>query len=105
MESVAKMENVVKVVGDQCQYGAEIKTGKYRGDPIKKPSGFMTNSSEIAEAMSRRCSGRDGLCSRGKGGMHRPCSGKHALDALLLPAQLRECRSCRPLRMHTAAMN
>jgi hypothetical protein len=91
MESVAKMENDVKVVGGQCQYGAEIKTGIHRGDPIKKPTGFMTNSSEIAEAMSRICERRDGLCSRGTGCVHRLCSGKHALEAAKYPHGL--CRA------------
>ena len=82
---------MVRAVGDQCQYGAQIKSGQHSGDPIKKPTGFMTNSSEIAAALSMRCTGQQGQCSRAKGGTHRLCSGKHAREAAKYPRDL--CRA------------
>ena len=56
-----------------------------------KPTGFMTNSPCIAQALSRRCEGRNGQCSRAKGGIHRTCSGKHARMAQKYPPEL--CRA------------
>ena len=73
--------NVVHVVGDQCQYGAQIKSGMHSGDPIKKPTGVMTNSSEIAATLSMRCTGQQGQCSRAGGGAHRLCAGKRPREA------------------------
>ena len=36
---------------DQCQFGASVKHGKLKGEPVKKPTGFMTNASEVANAL------------------------------------------------------
>ena len=41
---VPKHPEVIKVRGDQCTFGAEIRTGSRRGDPIKKPTGFLTHA-------------------------------------------------------------
>ena len=47
--------------GDQCQYGSVIRRGQQVGDPVTKPTGFLTNSPEVYDQLSRRCSGRGGL--------------------------------------------
>ena len=91
IDELTQIPGVEKVIGDQCQYGAEIQRGPRRGDPVKKPSGFLTNSPEIAKALSKRCQGRDDFCSRDKGGRHRHCEGIRARDAAIHPRDL--CRT------------
>ena len=91
MEATLARANVLRVRGDQCQYGAEIKHGEHKGQPITKPSGFMTNSPAVARALSLRCSGSNGECSRPQGGRHQLCSGRHAKDAAVYPRGL--CRA------------
>ena len=76
------------VHGDQCQFGTEATIGTDRGQPVKKPSGFMSNSPKLLEALSRRCTGRNGSCSRPGGGRHVLCSGKIARDAAIYPRGL-----------------
>ncbi len=71
--------------------GAEVVRGEHRGDPIMKPTGFLTNSPKVAVAMSRICSGTGGECSRPRGGKHRLCSGRHARDTAKYPRGL--CRA------------
>jgi len=83
-ESIAELlerNDVQRVHGDQCQYGATAAHGPSKGGPIKKPTGFMTNSPEVAAALSKRCTGQGGACSRPGGGTHVPCSGANARDA------------------------
>jgi hypothetical protein len=88
MKNLMEAEGVTKVGGDQCQFGAEHQRGARRGDPIKKPTGFLTNSPRVAEALSVRCRGTNGACSRPKGGRHAPCSGQHAKEAAKYPRGL-----------------
>ncbi|CAK0827114.1 unnamed protein product [Prorocentrum cordatum] len=46
------LEGVAFVRGDQCAYGAcDRDTGK----PIKKPTGWLTNSAAVANQLSKRC--------------------------------------------------
>ena len=61
------------------------------GCPIRKPTKFMTNSSCIGAALSRRCSGKLGACSRPKGGRHALCNGARAKAAAIYPFAL--CRA------------
>jgi hypothetical protein len=75
MKNLMEAEGVIRVCGDQCQFGAEHQRGARRGDPVKKPTGFLTNSRRVAEALDVRCQGRGGACSRAKGGQHAPCAG------------------------------
>ena len=89
MEALMQVPGVQEVRGDLCQYGAEIRRGARRGDPVMKPSGFLTNSPEVAKAVSKRCEGQDGKCSREAGGIHRPCTGQHATNAAKYPRGLR----------------
>ncbi len=83
--------SVERVQADQCQYGAEAQRGRFRGMPIMKPTGFMTNSPRILQALSRRCTGAGGECSRRRGGRHTLCSGSVAKDAAKYPREL--CRA------------
>ena len=91
MEDLMALPGVELAHGDQCQYGAVIRRGAKTGDPIKKPSGFLSNSPEVCKQLSRRCKGRDGRCTRVGGGQHALCSGQHARDAAIYPRGL--CRA------------
>ena len=52
-------ETVVKVRTDMCAFG--MKSVDEQGEaPVLKPTGFMTNSMEVAKALDKRCPG----CSR-----------------------------------------
>ena len=84
---IAQMQGVQIAVGDQCMYEAADKDG----DPIKKPTKFMTNSACIAEALSKRCGGKLGWCSRPSGGRHALCNGNRAKAAAIYPFAL--CRA------------
>ncbi len=88
MEQLEQVPSVQRVQGDQCQFGAEIMTGIHRGDPVKKPTGFLTNSEEVAKVLSKHCEGVGGQCSRRNGGTHRLCSGSHARNAARYPRGL-----------------
>ncbi len=91
VEELMQRTGVVRVRADQCQLGAEIKSGPHKGDPSMNPTGFMTNAPVIARALSVTCTGTDGRCSRSGGGQHRLCSGRHARDAAVYPRTL--CRT------------
>ena len=84
---IAQMPGVEIAVGDQCQYNAQDTLG----NPIRKPTKFMTNSPHIAKALSKRCAGRLGECSRAKGGTHALCNGERAKAAAIYPFAL--CRA------------
>ena len=103
VQSILEQEEVQKVRCDQCMYGAATKqrsgttgvdardgTGTTGVDaqPIMKPTGFMTNSPRVAAALSGRCTGKDGHCSRPTGGKHVTCSGRHARASAIYPKGL-----------------
>ena len=73
--------SVSRVCGDQCQYGQEVQYGAFRGQPVRKATGFMSNAPRVLQRLTRRCAGRDGTCSRAKGGTHVQASGRVAKDA------------------------
>ena len=79
-------DGVDRVVADQCQHGQETEDG----DPLKKPTGFLSNSAEILRVLERRCKGRKGLCSREAGGRHALCNGKVARRAAIFHAKMCE---------------
>ena len=79
---------VERVVGDQCQYGAEVLVGQYRGCPIRKATDFMSNAPEVLNALRHRCIGKLGRCSRRLGGEHAVCPGRIAKDAQRYPLDL-----------------
>ena len=68
----------------QCQYGAASESG----DPIRKATRFMSNCSSILDELSKRCSGRQGECSRRAGGHHALCLGKTEKLAAIYPFKL-----------------
>ena len=70
-----------RIHADQCQYDLGVIFGRGMGAPLKKPTGSMSNGPNILEALSRVCTGRNGVCSRRKGGRHGLCSGKVAKEA------------------------
>ena len=88
-ETVQKLldeSGVTRATCDQCLYGCESG-----GEPIKKPTTFMTNSDEIARQLDQRCKGRGGDCSRPQSGRHIQCRGKVARMAALYHFKL--CRA------------
>ena len=66
---------VAIVPADQCQFGATVPRGPDAGRPVKKPTGFMSNSLEILRSLGKRCQGKHGECSRTQRGRHAPCCG------------------------------
>ena len=65
--------------------------GPDRGRPVKKPSGFMSNSIEIRHALSRVCKGRNGECSRPQGGKHTTVEESVTKSTAIYPREL--CRA------------
>ncbi len=91
MKKLEKVPGVEFTQGDQCQYGAEVRSGKHTGRPVMKPTGFLTNSPKLMQALSKRCVGRNGDCSRPAGGEHFICSGHVSADMAKYPREL--CRA------------
>ena len=93
MEELMRIPGVERTDGDQCQFGAEVMAGPLKGEPIKKPTGFLSNSPGVLRSLERRCTGGAGswACSRVKGGKHVLCSGRVARDAAIYPKEL--CRA------------
>ena len=77
--NVLSLSGVKRIRADQCMHGQEAEDGS----PIRKPTGFMSNSDCLLEALNRRCFGRRGLCSRPEGGVHVACLGKIARRAAI----------------------
>ena len=87
IKDLRELPGVVRVNADQCQYGATAVSGTRRGVPIKKPTGFLTNSPELALTPGRQRAGgaQPGHCSRPGGGAHVPCIGRVAHEAAIYP--------------------
>ena len=81
-----KTNGVQRVLSDQCQYGQEIG----EGDPVKKPTGWLSNSPKILKRLQKRCRGRAGKCTWPGRGDHVTASGKVAREAAAYPANV--CR-------------
>ncbi len=86
-----QLEDVDMITADQCQFGSEVMYGIYKGSPVKKPTGFMSNAPQLLQRLSKRCEGKDGDCSRHRGGKHVTAQGRVAQDAARYPPKL--CRS------------
>ena len=54
MNSPMEMAGMVRVTGDQCMYGFRAKNREHMG-PAQKRTGFLTNSTRIAQQLIRRC--------------------------------------------------
>ena len=83
IKEIMNMEGVDRTVADQCRYGSV-----YRGRPVRKPSGFLSNCAGIRKALSTTCSGKHGQCSRPGGGEHLMCNGRVARMAAIFPLRL-----------------
>ena len=81
VEKFLQMPNVLRAQGDPCMFGAEARSSQSIGMPVKKPTGFLTNSPCVTETLNKRCQGAVGLCSRPRGGRHEHCSGRIASEA------------------------
>ena len=88
IKSLLETPGVGRVTADQCQFGAEVNFGTLRGSPIRKRTGFMSNGEEILNALRSQCTGKEGRCSRRRGGHHALVSGKIARSAARYPPGL-----------------
>ena len=48
VKSLLQTPGIQRVAGDQYQYGAQVNSGVSAGQPVKQPTGFMTNFPKIA---------------------------------------------------------
>jgi hypothetical protein len=87
VEELMDDETVGHVIGDQCQYGQATEAG----EPLEKPTRFMSNSSEVLKELGKRCAGRSGQCSTREGATHGATSGRDARRAARYPFAL--CRA------------
>ena len=83
---VLQHRGVSRITADQCQLGQQTDDG----DPVRKPTGFMSNCEDILEQLHRRCTGKGGHCSRPSGGIHQECKGKVARRAAIFQRELCE---------------
>ena len=85
VKALQELPGVTRVNADQCQYGATAVSGTRRGGPVKKPTGFFTNSIELHLTLRRQRAGgaQPGHCSRPGGGAHVPCIGRVAREAAI----------------------
>ena len=60
VEDLMQAAEVGRVVGDQCQYGSQVMSGPTKGQPVRKPTVFMSNSPEVLRALSRSARGAVG---------------------------------------------
>ena len=81
---VMAMEGVDTEWCDQCQYGQDGGTG----NPVKKPTRWMSNSPEILKMLKLKCKSKDGNCARPGGGKHTLCTGHVARMAAIYPMRL-----------------
>ena len=85
-QRVLQLPGVARVLAHRCQTGAE----DLKGNPVKKPTLFMSNAQALCEELNNVCSGRRGACSRRKAGRHMMCNGMVAGRAAMFPLQLCE---------------
>ena len=88
IDDILRLPSVGTVVMDQCQFGAEVQSGVHQGQPVKKPTRWMSNAPALLKALDRRCTGHGGDCSRPGGGTHQWCEGKIAREAAIYPDPL-----------------
>ena len=81
ISEVLNIPGVRRVDGDQCQLGQQTENG----DPVKKPTGWMSNAEEVLHMLRERCGGHLGKCTRRRGGVHRSSSGRVAKLAAIYP--------------------
>ncbi len=59
VRAIMALNGVRRIMANQCQLGAMDEKGR----PLRKPTGFMSNSAAICEELNKKCHGRNGLCS------------------------------------------
>ena len=59
-----------------------------KGNPIRKPTRWLSNSNKVLQELDRRCRGGGGNCSRRAGGTHALCRGMVARRAATYPFRL-----------------
>ena len=59
VQKIRAKKGTHKVIGDQCLFGQQNELG----EPVKTPTGFLTNSVDIAACLEKRCRGLGGACS------------------------------------------
>ena len=74
---VLQHTGVSRITADRFQLGQETD----KGEPNRKPTGFMSNCEDILDQLHKRCQGRGGQCSRPSGGTHLLCHGRVARRA------------------------
>ena len=69
----------------QCQFGQQDE----HGNPVKKPTRWLSNSKHILNKLNAQCQGRGGWCVQGgEWRRHTPCYGKVATAAAIYPFKL-----------------
>jgi hypothetical protein len=86
VKEVLDIDGVETVRADRCQYGQESE-----GEPVRNATRFMSNSPEILKKLGARCTGRNGQCSRHRGGVHRHAEGSVTESTAEFPFPL--CRA------------
>ena len=82
VKTILAQSGVDTVINDQCQFGQRDA----QGNPIRKPTRWMSNADAVLKSLGRRCTGRRGECSMG--GQHALCSGSRAKAAAIYPFAL-----------------
>ena len=78
MQKLSALPGVGYVDMDQCQFG-QVDA---EGNPVKKPTRWISNSQCILQALSYRCTGSGGWCLQGgEWKQHTPCYSKVATAA------------------------
>ena len=75
-----QLKGVQRVVADQCQLRQQTET--------------VSNAPGLLQALSKRCLGGSGLCSRSGGGGQAKCFGKKATQAAIFQEKLRMAILC-----------
>ena len=57
---------------DQCQYGFASEPG----EPMQKPTKWMSNAPCVISRLEKRCQGRGGACSKATGKRHTVIQGR-----------------------------
>ena len=87
------MQELIKLPGvpvnyvdmHQCQFGQKDEFG----NPIKKPTRWISNSKHILAALNKQCIGKKRWCLQGsEWKKHTPCYGKVAIAAAIYPFRL-----------------
>ena len=88
IRDIMQIPGVERAVGHQCQYGQQVQRGKYKDQPVRKATGWMSNAPRLLARLDRKCLGQGGQCTRPSGGKHVMASGHVAREAAVYPRNL-----------------